>query len=148
METKDKIQKAFDGLLIIWLIGVLALVIGCMFTSCSSATASQLADSLIIYNDYYKATEKLLTEIDKDYDWSTSYADSGKEENLGYYHIQYILRDTKGMTIAETYKTLKSYYQESQILLDALEDDYNWLDGTGEGDVYCEWCEILKKIEQ
>lgn len=146
---KDRFQKILDNAIIAWVVGILALVIFCMFTtSCSSATASQLADSIIVYNEYYKATEKLLTEIDKDYDWSTSYADSGKEENFGYYHIQYILRDTKGMTIAETYKTLKSYYQESQILLDELENDYNWLDTTGEGDTYCEWCEILKKIEQ
>ena len=145
---KDRFQKTFDSLVTIWLVVILIIVASCMFTTSCTTTASQIADSIIVYNEYYKATEKLLDEIDKDYDWSTSYADSGKEENFGYYHIQYILRDTKGMSITQTYKALKSYYQESQILLDALEDDYNWLDGTGEGDVYCEWADVCKKIHK
>ena len=123
------------------------LVVGLGLTSCTTATASELADSIIVYNDYYKSTEKLLAEIDKDHDWSTSYADSGKEENIGYYHVRYVLRDTGGMTIAETYKALKSYYRETQDLLSMLEEEFNWLDTTGEGDVYTEWCDVQKQIK-
>ena len=122
------------------------LIVGICTTSCTVSTASQLADSLIIYDEYYTATEKLLNEIDKVHDWSTEYADSGKEENIGYYSIKYVLKDTSSMTLAETYKTLKAYYQETQELLDMLEEDYGWLDTVGEGDTYCEWVEVYKKI--
>ena len=134
---------------VLFILLIVAYVIaGLELTSCTTATASELADSIVIYNDYYKTTEKLLTEIDNDHDWSTFYADSGKEEDFGYYHVRYVLRDTRGMTIAETYKALKAYYQETQDLLLVLEEDFNWLDTTGEGDTYIEWCKILKKIQR
>ena len=134
---------------VLFILLIVACVIAVLgLTSCTTATASELADSIVIYNDYYKTTEKLLTEIDNDHDWSTFYADSGKEEDFGYYHVRYVLRDTRGMTIAETYKTLKAYYQETQDLLLVLEEDFNWLDTTGEGDTYIEWCKILKKIQR
>lgn len=134
---------------VLYILLIVAYVIaGLGLTSCTTATASELADSIVIYNDYYKTTEKLLTEIDNDHDWSTFYADSGKEEDLGYYHVRYVLRDTGGMTIAETYKTLKTYYLETQDLLLMLEEDFDWLDTTGEGDTYVEWIEIYKKIQR
>lgn len=134
---------------IVYILLIVAYIaVGLGLTSCSSATASQLADSLIIYNEYYITTEKLLNEIDEVHDWSTQYSDSGKEENIGYYHIRYVLKDTKGITIAETYKNLKTYYQETQELLQMLEEDYGWSDTVGEGDTYCEWCETLKKIQK
>ena len=134
---------------VLFILLIVACVIAVLgLTSCTTATASELADSIVIYNDYYKTTEKLLTEIDNDHDWSTFYADSGKEEDFGYYHVRYVLRDTRGMTIAETYKALKTYYQETQDLLLVLEEDFNWLDTTGEGDTYIEWCKILKKIQR
>lgn len=123
-------------------------VVGLGLTSCTTASASQLADSLVTYDEYYSTTEKLLNEIDEVHDWSTQYADNGKEENIGYYHIRYVLKDTKGMTIAETYKNLKTYYQETQELLQMLEDDYGWSDTAGEGDTYCEWVEVYKKIHK
>lgn len=124
------------------------IIIGLGFTSCTTATASQLADSIICYNEYYTITEKLLGEIDDVYNWSTEYADNGKEENIGYYHIRYVLKDTSGMTIAETYKALKSYYQETQELLDMLEYDYGWSDTVGERDLYVEWIDVYKKIHK
>lgn len=131
----------------------LCIVIACIgisviCTGCTTATASQLADSLIIYDEYYSTTEKLLNEIDEVHDWSTKYADNGKEENIGYYHIQYVLKDTKGMTISETYKNLKTYYQETQELLQMLEEDYGWSDTVGEGDTYCKWVDVYKKIHK
>ena len=137
----------------IGIMSVICIVIACigisvMCTSCTTATASQLADSLVTYDEYYTVTEKLLNEIDKTHNWSTQYADSGKEENIGYYHIRYVLRDTREMTISETYKALKSYYRETQELLQMLEDDYDWLDTVGEGDTYCEWVEVYKKIHK
>ena len=52
------------------------------------------------------------------------------------------------MTIAETYKALKTYYQETQELLQMLEEDYDWLDTVGEGDLYSEWVEVYKKIHK
>ena len=52
------------------------------------------------------------------------------------------------MTIAETYKNLKTYYQETQELLQMLEKDYGWSDTVGEGDTYCEWVEVYKKIHK
>ena len=140
-------MKKFINITYIVLI-IAYIFVGICTTSCTVSTASQLADSLIIYDEYYTTTEKLLGEIDSTHDWSTQYADSGKEENIGYYHIRYVLKDTSGMTIAETYKALKTYYQETQELLQMLEEDYGWLDTVGEGDTYCEWCEILKQIEQ
>lgn len=124
------------------------IIVGLGFTSCTTATASQLADSLVTYDEYYSTTEKLLNEIDEVHDWSTQYADNGKEENIGYYHIRYVLKDTKGMTIAETYKNLKIYYQETQELLQMLEEDYGWSDTVGEGDTYCKWAEVYKKIHK
>ena len=124
------------------------IIVGLGLTSCTTATASQLADSLITYDEYYIVTEKLLNEIDEVHDWSTQYADNGKEENIGYYHIRYVLKDTKGMTIAETYKNLKTYYQETQELLQMLEDDYGWSDTVGEGDLYGEWVNVYKKIHK
>ena len=136
------------GIMFAICIVIVCIGISVMCSSCTTATASELADSIVIYDDYYKTTEKLLTEIDNDHDWSTFYADSGKEEDFGYYHVRYILRDTGGMTIAETYKALKSYYRETQDLLLMLEEDFNWLDTTGEGDTYIEWCKILKKIQR
>ena len=144
MKTNDiKIALAFIAWAIIASIGIIL-----MCSSCTTSTASQLADSLIIYDEYYSTTEKLLNEIDEVHDWSTEYADNGKEENIGYYHIQYVLKDTKGMTIAETYKNLKTYYQETQELLQMLEEDYGWSDTVGEGDTYCEWVEVYKKIHK
>lgn len=144
MKTNDiKVALMF----ILW--GIIASVgIATMCSSCTTATASQLADSLVTYDEYYSTTEKLLNEIDEVHDWSTQYADSGKEENIGYYHIRYVLKDTKGMTIAETYKALKSYYRETQELLQMLEEDYGWSDTIGEGDTYCEWIEVYKKIHK
>ena len=134
---------------VLYILLIVAYVIaGLGLTSCTTSTASELADSIVIYNDYYKTTEKLLTEIDNDHDWSTFYADSGKEEDLGYYHVRYVLRDTRGMTIAETYKTLKTYYRETQDLLLMLEEDFNWLDTTSEGDTYIEWCNAQKAIRR
>ena len=124
------------------------IAVGLGLTSCTTASASQLADSLVTYDEYYTVTEKLLNEIDEVNDWSTEYADNGKEENIGYYHIRYVLKDTKGMTIAETYRNLKTYYQETQELLQMLEDDYGWSDTVGEGDTYCEWVEVYKKIHK
>ena len=144
MKTNDiKMNIMFAICIVIACIGI-----SVMCTSCTTATASQLADSLIIYDEYYSTTEKLLNEIDEVHDWSTQYSDTGKEENIGYYHIRYVLKDTKGMTIAETYKALKTYYQETQELLQMLEEDYGWSDTVGEGDTYCEWCNITKKIQQ
>lgn len=144
------IMKKFIDITIITYIALIVayIIVGLGFTSCTIATASQLADSLIIYNEYYSTTEKLLGEIDEVHDWSTQYSDSGKEENIGYYHIRYVLKDTKGMTIAETYKNLKTYYQETQELLQMLEEDYGWNDTVGEGDTYCEWVEVYKKIHK
>ena len=52
------------------------------------------------------------------------------------------------MTIAETYKNLKTYYQETQELLQMLEDDYGWSDTVGEGDLYGEWVNVYKKIHK
>ena len=144
MKTNDiKIALAFIAWAIIAYIGI-----AIMCTSCTTSTASQLADSLIIYDEYYSTTEKLLNEIDEVHDWSTRYSDSGKEENIGYYHIRYVLKDTKGMTIAETYKNLKTYYQETQELLQMLEEDYGWSDTVGEGNLYNEWYKIQKQIKQ
>lgn len=144
MKTSDiKIALAFVAWCIIASIGI-----AIMCTSCTTASASQLADSLVTYDEYYKVTEKLLGEIDEIHDWSTEYADNGKEENIGYYHIRYVLKDTKGMTIAETYRNLKVYYQETQELLQMLEEDYGWLDTVGEGDTYCKWVEVYKKIHK
>lgn len=151
MENNNKIKQikeAYLGLMFMVVIALVAFCIIGMCTSCTTATASQLADSLVTYDEYYSTTEKLLNEIDKVHDWSTQYSDSGKEENIGYYHIRYILKDTKGMTISETYKALKTYYQETQELLQMLEDDYNWLDTVGEGDLYTEWFNIYKKIQR
>src|SRR5574344_751132 len=152
MENNNKIKqitKAYLGLIFIIIIGLVAFcIVGICTTSCTTATASQLADSLVTYDEYYTVTEKLLDEIDEVHDWSTRYADNGKEENIGYYHIRYVLKDTKGMTIAETYKALKSYYRETQELLQMLEDDYGWIDTVGEGDTYCEWVEVYKKIHK
>lgn len=135
------------------IMSAICIVIACigisvMCTSCTTATASQLADSLIIYDEYYTTTEKLIGEIDKVHNWSTEYADSGKEENIGYYSIKYVLKDTSSMTLAETYKTFKAYYRETQDLLQMLEEDYGWLDTVGEGDTYCEWVEVYKKIHK
>lgn len=142
-------KKFINITVITYIVLIIAYIfVGICTTSCTVSTASQLADSLIIYDEYYTTTEKLLDEIDKVHDWSTEYADSGKEENIGYYSIKYVLKDTKGMTIAETYKALKTYYQETQELLDMLEDDYGWLDTVGEGDTYCEWIEVYKKIHK
>lgn len=144
MKTNDiKTSIMFAICIVIVCIGI-----SVMCTSCTTATASQLADSLVTYDEYYTVTEKLLNEIDEVHDWSTQYADNGKEENIGYYHIRYVLKDTSGMTIGETYKALKSYYQETQELLQMLEDDYGWSDTVGEGDTYCEWIEVYKKIKQ
>ena len=78
MKTNDiKIALAF----VAWCI-IASIVIAIMCTSCTIASASQLADSLIIYDEYYSTTEKLLNEIDEVHDWSTQYADNGKEENI------------------------------------------------------------------
>ena len=134
--------------LMLVLLGIIASIgIAVMCTSCTTATASQLADSLIIYDEYYSTTEKLINEIDEVHDWSTQYADNGKEENIGYYHIRYVLKDTKGMTIAETYKALKSYYRETQELLQMLEEDYGWSDTVAEGDLYQDWYKVYKQIK-
>jgi hypothetical protein len=144
MKTNDiKIGIMFAICVVIACIGINVIC-----TSCTTATASQLADSIIIYDEYYSTTEKLLNEIDEVHDWSTEYADNGKEENIGYYHIRYVLKDTKGMTIAETYRNLKTYYRETQDLLLMLEEDYNWLDTIGEGDTYVKWCNVLKDIRK
>lgn len=143
MKTND-IKIAL--MLVAWAI-IASIGITIMCSSCTIATASQLADSLIIYDEYYSTTEKLLGEINEVHDWSTQYSDSGKEENIGYYHIRYVLKDTKGMTIAETYKNLKTYYKETQELLQMLEEDYGWSDTVGEGDTYNEWVKFIKQIK-
>lgn len=144
MKTNDiKITLAF----IAWAI-VASIGIAIMCTSCTTASASQLADSIAIYNQYYDLTEKLLDEIEVETGWSTSYADSGKEEECDYYTARYTLTNTKGVTLANTLELHKVYFKESQKLLNILEEDYNWLDGTGEGDLYGEWCKIQKQIKQ
>ena len=143
MKTNDiKIILAFIAWAIIASIGI-----AIMCSSCTTATAQQTADSLAIYNQYYDLTEKLLDEIEVETGWSTSYADSGKEEKCDYYTARYALTNTKGVTLANTLKLHKVYFKESQKLLNMLEEDYNWLDGTGEGDLYSEWCKIYKKIK-
>lgn len=147
MKIETIFHRVFDAIVIAY-ISLIIFACAISVCSCTTATASQLADSLIIYDEYYSTTEKLLNEIDEVHDWSTEYADSGKEENIGYYHIRYVLKDTKGMTIAETYKNLKTYYQETQELLQMLEEDYGWSDTVGEGDTYCEWAEVYKKIQR
>ena len=150
METKDKIKQireAYLGLMFMILIALVAFCIIGMCSSCTTATAQQTADSIAVYNEYFDLTEKLLDEIEVETGWSTSYADNGKEENIGYYHIRYVLKDTKGMTIAETYRNLKTYYQETQELLQMLEDDYGWSDTVGEGDLYQDWYKVYKQIK-
>lgn len=144
-----RIMKTFINTTIVAyiLLIVAYIIVGLGLTSCTTATASQLADSLVTYDEYYSTTEKLLGEIDEVHDWSTQYADNGKEENIGYYHIKYVLKNTKGMTIAETYRNLKIYYQETQELLQMLEEDYGWGDTVAEGDTYQEWCNIQKQIK-
>lgn len=146
MKTETIFNRVLDAILFCY---VVLIVIACVISvsSCTTVSASELADSLVTYDEYYSTTEKLINEIDEVHDWSTQYSDSGKEENIGYYHIRYVLKDTKGMTIAETYKNLKTYYQETQELLQMLEEDYGWSDTVGEGDTYCEWCKINKKIQ-
>ena len=144
MKTNDiKIVIAF----IAWAI-IASISIAIMCTSCTTSTASQLADSLIIYNQYYDLTEKLLDEIEVETSWSTEYANTCKEEKCDYYTARYALTNTKGVTLANTLELHKVYFKESQKLLNMLEEDYNWLDGTGEGDLYVEWCNITKKIQQ
>lgn len=124
------------------------IVVGFRLTSCTTATAQQTADSLAIYNNYFDLTEKLLDEIEVETGWSTSYADNGKEEKCDYYTARYTLTNTKGVTLANTLKLHKVYFEESQKLLNILEDDYNWLDTVGEGDSYQDWYNVYKKIKQ
>lgn len=144
MKTNDiKIDIMFAICIVIACIGI-----SVMCTSCTTATAQQTSDSLAIYNQYYDLTEKLLDEIDVETDWSTKYADSGKEEQTTYYEARWNLKNTKLTTLTNTLELNKWYYRESQKLLNMLEEDYNWLDGTGEGDLYSEWCNITKKIQQ
>ena len=143
MKNDTKIVLAFIAWAIIASIGI-----AIMCSSCTTATAQQTADSLAIYNQYYDLTEKLLDEIEVETGWSTSYADSGKEEKCDYYTARYALTNTKGVTLANTLKLHKTYFVESQKLLNMLEEDYNWLDGTGEGDLYSEWCKTYKKIQK
>ena len=126
----------------------LCIGIGVMCTSCTTATAQQTSDSLAIYNQYYDLTEKLLDEIEVETGWSTEYADTGKEEKCDYYTARYALINTKGVTLTNTLELHKVYFKESQKLLNMLENDYNWLDGTGEGDLYGEWIEVYKKIHK
>lgn len=144
MKTNDiKVALAF----IVWAI-VASIGIAIMCTSCTAATAQQTADSIVVYNDYFDLTEKLLDEIEVETGWSASYADSGKEEKCDYYTARYALTNTKGVTLANTLKLHKTYFVESQKLLNMLEEDYGWSDTIGEGDTYCEWCKILKQIKR
>ena len=124
------------------------IIVGLGLTSCTTATAQQTADSIAVYNEYFDLTEKLLDEIEVETGWSTSYADNGREEECDYYTARYALTNTKGVTLANTLELHKVYFKESQKLLNMLEEDYNWLDGTGEGDLYSEWVEVYKKIHK
>ena len=143
MKTNDiKIILAF----IAW--AIVASISIALMCSCTTATAQQTADSLAIYNQYYDLTEKLLDEIEVETGWSTSYANSGKEEKCDYYTARYALTNTKGVTLANTLKLHKVYFKESQKLLNMLEEDYGWSDTVGEGDLYTEWIATYKKIQK
>ena len=151
MENNNKIKQireAYLGLMFMVLIALVAFCIIGMCTSCTTATASQLADSIAVYNEYFDLTEKLLDEIEVETGWSTSYADNGREEECDYYTARYALTNTKGVTLANTLRLHKTYFAESQKLLNMLEDNYNWLDTVGEGDLYSEWVEVYKKIHK
>lgn len=144
MKTNDiKMGIMFAICIVIACIGI-----GVMCSSCTTATAQQTADSLAIYNQYYDLTEKLLDEIEVETGWSTSYADSGKEEQTTYYEARWNLKNTALTTLSNTLELNKWYYRESQKLLNMLEEDYDWLDTVGEGDTYCEWVEVYKKIHK
>lgn len=131
------------------IIGLVAnLLTLCVFTTSCTSTASQMADSLVVYDQYYRTTEKLLSEIDKTYDWSTEWADSGKEENIDYYWIRYDINYTKGLSISQTLNHLRRYHNETQRLLLMLEEQYGWSDTVGESDLYCEWYNINKQLNK
>ena len=143
MKTNDiKIGIMFAICIVIACIGI-----SVMCTSCTTATAQQTADSLAIYNNYFDLTEKLLDEIEVETGWSTSYADNGKEEQTTYYEARWNLKNTKLTTLTNTLELNKWYYRESQKLLLMLDNDYNWSDTVAEGDLYVEWCKILKQIK-
>ena len=143
MKTNDiKIALMF---ILCGIIAVIGMVVVC---SCTTATAQQTSDSIAVYNDYFDLTEKLLDEIEVETNWSTTYADSGKEEQTTYYEARWCLKNTKLTTLTNTLELNKWYYRESQKLLLMLEEDYDWLDTVGEGDLYCEWVELLKKIQR
>ena len=140
-------KKFIDTIIITYIALIVTYILVGMFaTSCTTMTAQQTSDSIAVYAQYYDATEKLLDAIDADTDWSTQYADNGKEEHIGYYDARYNVINTKGATLRATLSYYKAYYKESQTLLNMLEDDYNWLDGTAEGDLYTEWITIYKAI--
>lgn len=144
MKTNDiKIGIMFAICIVIACIGI-----SVMCTSCTTATAQQTADSIAIYNQYYDLTEKLLDDIEVNTGWSTTYADNGKEEHTTYYEARWAIKNQKLTTLSNTLELCKWYYKESQNLLNMLEDDYNWLDTTGEGDLYQEWYNVQKAIRR
>lgn len=125
----------------------------CILSVCStSCTSAQALDSLTIYDQYYHATEKLLSEIEDYHDWSTQYADMGREEDFDYYEIKWelnhygFMHEGEEITPAKRYELLHMYYVDTQKLLTMLENDYGWLDTVGESDLYCEWCNINKQL--
>ena len=142
-------KKFIDIIVITYIALIIAyLFVGICTTSCTTATAQQTSDSIAVYAQYYDATEKLLDDIEVNTGWSTIYADTGKEERTTYYEARWAIKNQKLTTLSNTLELYKWYYKESQNLLNMLENDYNWLDTSGEGDLYVEWCEIYKKIKQ
>ena len=134
---------------IVYILLIIAyVVVGLGFTSCTTMTAQQTSDSIAVYAQYYDATEKLLDDIEVNTDWSTTYADNGKEQHTAYYEARWAIKNQKLTTLSNTLELYKWYYKESQTLLNMLEDDYNWLDTTGEGDLYTEWIATYKKIQK
>ena len=145
METNEinKAKHDFFVFVILIAIGIIGLM---CCSSCTTMTAQQTSDSIAVYAQYYDATEKLLDDIEVNTDWSTTYADNGKEERTTYYEARWAIKNQKLTTLSNTLELYKWYYKESQTLLNMLEDDYNWLDTTGEGDLYTEWIATYKAI--
>lgn len=145
METNEinKAKHDFFVFVILVTVGLIGLV---CCSSCTTMTAKQTSDSIAVYAQYYDATEKLLDDIEVNTGWSTTYADNGKEEHTTYYEARWAIKNQKLTTLSNTLELYKWYYKESQTLLNMLEDDYNWLDTTGEGDLYTEWITTYKTI--
>ena len=146
METNEinKAKHDFFVFVILIAIGIIGLV---CCSSCTTMTAQQTSDSIAIYSEYYDATEKLLDDIEVNTDWSTTYADNGKEERTTYYEARWNLKNTKLTTLTNTLELNKWYYRESQKLLLMLDNDYNWSDTVAEGDLYQDWYKVYKQIK-